>query len=375
MDFEFTEEQRLLRESLDRLLGDSYAFAKRKTYLAEPGGFSRAMWAQYAEMGLLGLPFAEADGGFGGGGIETMVVMEALGRVIALEPYLATVVLAGTALKLAGSAAQKAALIPQIVDGSLRLAVAHGERQARYDLNDVITTATRSGSGWRLDGSKSVVTHGDSADRLIVSARVSGERHDADGIGLFLVDPQASGVARRAYPMRDGTHAADIALSGVDAEALGEPGAGLPVIERVVEAGIAATSAEAVGAMETMLNMTVEYMKTRVQFGKPIGENQALQHRATEMMIAMEQGRSLAMLAAVMVEDENAAQRRHDLSTTKVGVGQAARFVSQNAVQLHGGIGMTDEYAVGHYFRRCMVIEHSFGDTAYHLAKLAAQIA
>jgi len=333
------------------------------------------MWSQYAELGLLGLPFAEEQGGFGGGGVETMIVMEALGRVIALEPYLATVILAGTALKLAGSAAQQEALIPQIADGSLRLALAHGERQARYDLADVVTIAAKTGGAWRLDGAKSVVVHGGSADRLVVSARVSGDRHDADGVGLFLVDPKAAGVARRAYPMRDGTHAADIALSGVEAEPLGEPGAALPVIERVVEAAIAATSAEAVGAMETMLNMTVEYMKTRVQFGKPIGENQALQHRATEMMIAMEQGRSLAMLAAVMVDDEDAAQRAHELSTAKVGVGQAARFVSQNAVQLHGGIGMTDEYAVGHYFRRCMVIEHSFGDTAYHLSKLAAAVA
>jgi pimeloyl-CoA dehydrogenase small subunit len=375
MDFEYTEEQRLLRESLDRLLGDSYEFAQRKAYMAEPEGFSRAMWAQYAELGLLGLPFAEEQGGFGGGGVETMIVMEALGRVIALEPYLATVVLAGTALKLAGSQVQQEALIPRIADGSLRLALAHGERQARYDLSDVVTTAKKTAGGWRLDGAKSVVVHGDSADKLIVSARVAGDRHDPDGIGLFLVDAAASGVARRAYPMRDGTRAADMALSGVEAEALGEPGAALSVIEQVVEAGIAATSAEAVGTMETMLNMTVEYMKTRVQFGKPIGENQALQHRATEMMIAMEQGRSLAMLAAVMIDDEDAAQRAHDISTAKVGVGQAARFVSQNAVQLHGGIGMTDEYAIGHYFRRCMVIEHSFGDTSYHLSKLAAQIA
>ena len=372
MDFEFTEEQRLLRESLDRLLGDSYEFAQRKAYLVEPEGFSRAMWAQYAEMGLLGLPFAEEHGGFGGNAVDVMIVMEALGRVLALEPYLATVVMAGTAIGHAASAAQKEALIPQIADGSLRLAVAHGERQARYDLNDVVTTAKRAGSGWRLDGAKSVVVHGDSADRLIVSARVSGDRHDRDGIGLFLVDPQASGVARRAYPMRDGTHAADIALSAVEAEALGEPGQGLATIERVVEAAIAATSAEAVGAMETMLNMTIEYLKTRVQFGRPIGDNQALQHRATEMMIAMEQGRSLTMLASVMVDDEDGAKRAHDISTAKVGVGQAARFVSQNAVQLHGGIGMTDEYAVGHYFRRCMVIEHSFGDTGYHLARLAA---
>jgi pimeloyl-CoA dehydrogenase small subunit len=377
MDFEYTEEQRLLRESLDRLLGDSYDFAQRKTYLAEPEGFSRAMWAQYAELGLLGLPFAEEHGGFGGGGVEIMIVMEAFGRVIALEPYLATVVLAGTALGHAGSAAQNAALVPKIADGSLRFAVAHGERQARYDLADVVTTATRTAAGWKLDGGKSVVVHGDSADRLIVSARVSGDRHDPDGIGLFLVDAKAAGVARRAYRMRDGTGAADIGFSGVevaDPDVLGEPGRGLATMERVQQAGIMATSAEAVGAMETMLNMTVEYLKTRVQFGRPIGDNQALQHRATEMMMSLEQGRSLAMLAAVMIDDANVAQRDHDISTAKVGVGQAARFVSQNAVQLHGGIGMTDEYAVGHYFRRCMVIEHSFGDTGYHLSKLAAAL-
>jgi pimeloyl-CoA dehydrogenase small subunit len=378
MDFEYTEEQRLLRESLDRLLADSYGFDKRKAYLAEPEGYSRAMWAQYAELGLLGLPFAEQHGGFGGGGVETMVVMEALGRVIALEPYLATAVLAGTALRLAGNASQQAELVPKIADGGLRLAFAHGERQARYDLNDVMTTAKKTAGGWRLDGSKSVVVHGDGADRLIVSARVSGDRLDAAGIGLFLVDPSAQGVARRAYKMRDGTGAADISLSDIEvlgADVLGDPEAALPVIERVIEAGIAATCAEAVGAMEAMLAMTLEYMKTRVQFGRKIGENQALQHRATEMMMSLEQGRSLAMLAAIMVDDDNAGQRAHDISTAKVGVGQAARFVSQNAVQLHGGIGMTEEYAVGHYFRRCMVIEHSFGDTGHHLSRLAAAVA
>jgi pimeloyl-CoA dehydrogenase small subunit len=378
MDFEYTEEQRLLRESLDRLLGDGYGFDKRKTYLTEPDGYGAAMWRQYAELGLLGLPFAEEHGGFGGGPVDVMIVMEAFGRVLALEPYLATVVLAGTALGHAGSAAQNEAVVPQIADGSLRLAVAHGERQARYDLNDVLTTATKTAGGWRLDGAKSVVVHGDSADKLIVSARISGDRHDPDGIGLFLVDAKANGVARRGYKMRDETRAADIALSGVDvpaADVLGEPGNALPTIERVRQAGIMATCAEAVGTMETMLAMTIEYLKTRVQFGKPIGENQALQHRASEMMISMEQGRSLAMLAAIMVDDANAAQRAHDLSTAKVGVGQAARFVSQNAVQLHGGIGMTEEYAVGHYFRRCMVIEHNFGDTGYHLSRLAAAVA
>src|SRR6201993_3521347 len=252
MNFDLTEEQRLLRESVERLLADHYDFAKRRSYLAEPDGWSRALWAQYAELGLLGLPFAENYGGFGGGPIEVMLVMEALGRVLALEPYLATVVLGGTALRLAGSEAQKSAILPQVAEGRMTLAFAHGERQARYDLTDVLTTAKSTAHGWVLDGAKSVVVHGDGADRLIVSARVSGGRDDIDGISLFLVDAKANGVARRSYPMRDGTRAAEIALSGVEVgreDALGEPGKAFRVIERVVEAGIAATSAEAVGAM------------------------------------------------------------------------------------------------------------------------------
>jgi pimeloyl-CoA dehydrogenase small subunit len=378
MDFDLTEEQRLLRDSVDRLLADTYTFEKRKGYLAEPEGWSRSLWSQYAELGLLGLPFAEEHGGFGGGGIETMLVMQAFGRVLALEPYLASVVLSGTALRLAGNQAQESALLPQIAAGGLVVAFAHGERQARYDLSDILTTAKPKSGGWVLDGAKSVVTQGDIADRLIVSARTKGDRNDPAGIALFLVDADANGVARRAYRLRDGMGAAEIALSGVELGGdalLCEAGAAFPVIERVVEAGIAATAAEAVGTMETMQAMTLEYLKTRQQFGRPIGDNQALQHRATEMYVALEQGRSLAMLAAMTVDEPDAAERARNIAMVKVGVGQAARFVSQNAVQLHGGIGMTEEYAIGHYFRRCMVIEHSFGDTAHHLSRLAAQVA
>jgi pimeloyl-CoA dehydrogenase small subunit len=377
MDFELSEEQRLLRDSIERLLTDHYAFDERRCYLAEPDGWSRHLWAQYAELGLLGLPFDETYGGFGGGPIEVMLVMEALGRVLALEPYLATVVLAGTALRLAGSEAQKTALVPQIAEGKLILAFAHSERQARYDLPDVLTTARPRPDGWVLDGAKSVVLHGDSAKQLVVSARTAGERDDPDGITLFLVDAAANGVARRSYAMRDGTRAADIALSevavGEDAR-LGEVGTAFPIIERVVEAGIAATAAEAVGAMEAMQALTLEYLKTRQQFGRPIGQYQVLQHRATDMMMALEQGRSMAILAAMIVDEPDAAERAHNIAMAKVGVGQASKFVSQNAIQLHGGIGMTEEYAVGHYFRRCMVIEHTFGDTAHHLSRLADRV-
>ena len=306
MDFDLTEEQRLLRDSVERLLADHYGFDKRRSYLAQPEGWSRGLWAQYAALGLLGLPFPEDYGGFGGGPIEVMLVMEAFGRVLALEPYLATVVLGGTAMRLAGSEEQKASMLPQIAEGELILAFAHGERQSRYDLTDVLTTAKPKGSGWVLDGAKSVVLHGDSAQRLILSARNSGERDDPDGITLFLVNAASNGVARRAYPMRDGTRAAEISFSQVEVgkdDVLGEVGAAFPVIERVVEAGIAATAAEAVGAMETMQAMTLEYLKTRQQFGRPIGQNQVLQHRATEMLMELERGRSMAMLAAMMVDE------------------------------------------------------------------------
>jgi pimeloyl-CoA dehydrogenase small subunit len=378
MDFEPSDDQRLLVESVTRMLSDTYSFAQRKTYMSQPEGYSPAIWSQFAEQGLLGLPFAEEHGGFGGGAQEIMLVMQAFGRALVLEPFFPTVVLAGTALNVAGTADQKAAILPAIAEGSLKLAFAHGERQARYDLTDVITTATRSGSAWLLDGSKTVVSHGEAADKIIVSARTSGDRHDADGITLFLVNTGSSGVARRGYQSRDDTRAADISLSNVavsEADVLGEVGRGLPVIQRIVEAAIAATAGETVGAMEAMNEMTLEYTKTRVQFGNPIGSYQVVQHRLADMFMTQEQGRSMAMLATMSIDNPDDAARAHDIALAKVGIGQAGRYVSQSAVQMHGGIGMTEEYAVGHYFRRCMVIERLFGDPAYYLHKLAAAVA
>jgi alkylation response protein AidB-like acyl-CoA dehydrogenase len=375
MDFEPSDDQRLLVESVSRMLSDTYSLAQRKGYMALPEGYSPAVWSQFAEQGLLGLPFAEEYGGFGGSAQEVMLVMQAFGRVLVLEPYFPTVVLAGTALNLAATADQKAALLPAIAEGSLKLAFAHGERQARYDLTDVVTTAKRNAGGWVLDGSKTVVSHGEAADKIIVSARTSGDRYDADGITLFLVDTTASGVARRGYVSRDDSRAADISLSNVtEAEVLGEVGGGLAIIQRVVEAGIAATAGETVGAMEAMNEMTLEYSKTRVQFGNPIGSYQVVQHRLADMFMAQEQGRSMAMLATMSIDNQDDAARAHDIALAKVGIGQAGRYVSQSAVQMHGGIGMTEEYAVGHYFRRCMVIERLFGDPAYYLAKLAAEV-
>lgn len=378
MDFDLTDDQRLLGDSVARLLATEYGFEQRKTLLKTPTGWSETLWQRYAELGLLGLPIAEDYGGFGGGPVDVMLLMQAFGRHLVLEPYLATVVLGGTALRLAGNAAQQGAILPEVVAGTLKLAFAHYERQARYDLTDILTTATPQADGFVLEGAKSVVLHGDCADKLVVSARTAGGRDDADGISLFLVDAEAPGLARRGYALRDGTRAAELSLTHVQVprEALlGELDNALPVIRRVVEAGIAATGAEVIGAMEAMQAMTLDYLKTRQQFGKPIGDNQALQHRAAEMLVAMEQGRSMAMLATMSLEEVDAVERARSMSMAKVGVGQAGRFVSQNAVQLHGGIGMTEEYAVGHFFRRVMVIEHLFGDTAAHLDRLADQVA
>jgi len=351
MDFDLTEEQRLLKESLDRLIGDRYAFEQRKSYGQSPDGWSRELWAQYAELGLLGLPFAEHYGGSAGGPVETMIAMEAFGRALALEPFLATVVLCGGFLRHGGSARQCADLIPKIADGSLTLAFAHTERHSRYDLSDIETRAVRDGSAWVLDGEKGVALHGDTADKLIVTARVGGGRRDRDGIGVFLVDANAEGVSRRGYPTQDGLRAAEVSLVHVRVGpegVLGEPGAALPLIERVVDEGIAALCAEAVGAMAAMHELTVDYLKTRRQFGREIGTFQILQHRAVDMLIALEQARSMAMFATMMAAEENATERRNALSAAKVQIGRSGKFVAQQAIQLHGGIGMTMEYKVGH---------------------------
>jgi pimeloyl-CoA dehydrogenase small subunit len=374
MDFDLTEEQRLLKESVSRLFAERYDFEARKTYAAAPEGFSREMWGQYAALGLLGLPFAEAHGGVGGGPVETMIVMEALGEALALEPYLATVVLGGGLVQRAGSAATQAAVLPRIADGSLLVAFAHAERQARYDLADVATTAKKDGSAWTIDGEKSLVLNGDAADTLVVSARTGGGRRERSGIGLFLVDAKAPGVTRRGYPTQDGLRAAEVSLAGVRVEpqdVLGDPAGGFPVIERVVHAAIAALCAEAVGTMGAMHAQTVDYLKTRKQFGATIGSFQALQHRAVDMFVALEQARSMALFATMMAEEEDDAERARAMSAAKVQIGRSGRFVGQQAIQLHGGVGMTMELKVGHYFKRMTMIDLAFGDADYHLSKLA----
>ena len=374
MDFEFSDEQRLLKDSVDRLIADRYAFETRKKYLASPQGFSPEVWAQYAELGLLGLPFPEAQGGFGGGPVETMIVMEAFGHGLVLEPYFATVVLAGGVVRHAGSAAQQEALLPEVAAGKLKLALAHVERSSRYDLADVTTTARKDGSGWRLDGAKSVVLHGDCADKILVSARTAGSQRGRDGIGVFLVDATADGVSRRSYPTQDGLRAAEFSLDGVKLGAdgvLGDPAGGLAVLERVKDEAIAALAAEGVGIMAEMHELTLEYLKTRKQFGRAIGEFQVLQHRSVDMFVALEQARSITLYGTMMAAENDATERRRAMAATKVQIGRSGRHIGQECIQLHGGIGMTMEYKAGHYFKRMTMIDKLFGDADAHLTTLA----
>src|SRR5689334_2296464 len=374
MDFDLSEEQRLLKESVDGLLTDSYDFDARNKYMKEKGGWSKAVWGKLAEQGLLGLPFAEADGGFGAGGVETMIVMEALGKALVLEPYLATVVIGGGFLRHGGSDAQKAAHVPGIIDGSKTLAFAQLEKNSRYDLFDVTTTAKKKGAGWVIDGEKFVVLNGETADTLIVTARTKGGQRDSSGIGVFLVPGNAKGISKKGYPTQDGLHAADITFTGVEVGAdavIGDPENALPLIEQVVDDARIAICAEAVGAMDESLKSTVEYLKTRTQFGVPIGSFQVLQHRAADMFVAVEQARSMSMFATMAADFEDAKERASAVAAAKVQIGRSGKFVGQQAIQLHGGIGMTMEAKIGHYFKRLTMIENTFGDSDYHLRRVS----
>ena len=375
MEFSLSETQQLLQETASRLLRDRYSFEQRKAVLARPEGFSRELWAELAGLGLLGIEIEERFGGSGGGFAALAVVLQAFGRSLVVEPYLPTVILGAGLLARAGSPAQQMALLPKIGAGELTLALAQGEPDGRYALHHVATTARRQGAEYRLDGRKAVVLGGDAADWLIVPARTSGAVTDRAGISLFLVERGRPGVELRPYPMIDGRGAAELALDGVLVPAsalLGAADAGLALVEEAVDRGIAAVCCEALGAMAALNELTLEYLKTRVQFGRPIGRFQVLQHRMVDMMMAQEQARSMALLAATSVGEADAAARAKALSAAKVQIGRSAQIVGRGAIQLHGGIGLTMEYSAGHYFRRLTAIEAMFGDIDHHLARFAA---
>lgn len=368
MEFELSEEQRLLQDNVARLARSTGPLSGKKAR------HDREIWSRFAEMGLLGLPFAEADGGLGGTAIETMIVTEALGRYLSLEPYVASIVLAGTLLRLGDGSERRTDIIKDVSEGRTVLAFAHQEPQAGYDLADVETAARKEGDGWVLDGQKSVVIAGDDADALIVSARASGARFDRKGLCLFLVDPSAPGVVRRTYTSIDGTGGAEVRFSGVKLKPsamIGRAGKAYATVEAAADVAIAASLSECVGIMNGMLETTVEYLKTRVAFGKKIGEFQALQHRAADMLVAYEQARSMAIFAASMAETINEQERRKAISAAKVQVSSSLSFVSKQSVQLHGGIGITEECAIGPYFKRATALETFLGDHDHHFALFA----
>jgi pimeloyl-CoA dehydrogenase small subunit len=369
MDFSLTEEQQLLRDSLARFLTNEYTFEARRKIVASSKGWSDTVWAQFAEMGLLGVPFAEGYGGFGGTGVDVMVVMEALGRALVVEPYLATVVLGGGLVATAASPAQKADILPRLAKGKLQLAFASYEPHSRYDVHDIATTARRDGSRFVLSGKKSVVLQGGTADTLIVSARTAGGARDREGITLFLVDAKARGVKVSDYRTIDGLRAADVEFDAVSVcpdSVLGPQESGLQFLERAIDVGAAALCAEAVGVMEALNSATLEYLKTRQQFGQPIGRFQALQHRAVDMLIRCEQSRSMAMRAAVEAGSADRTRRRRAASAAKSLVGRAGRAIAKEAIQLHGGMGVTDELPAAHYAKRLTMIDCWLGDSDWH---------
>ncbi|MGB0691858.1 MAG: acyl-CoA dehydrogenase family protein [Pseudomonadales bacterium] len=375
MDFSFTDEQALLQDSVQRFIQNSYAFDSRQKLIKTEDGFSRENWASFAELGWLALPFSEESGGFGGTAVETMILMEEFGKGLVVEPYLTTVLMSGSIIEAGGSSAQKEGVLAEIMAGTKLAALAYVEPQARFNLADVTTTAAAEGDGYVINGFKGVVMGGPSADVLIVPARTAGEQRDEAGITLFLVDANSNGIAKRDYPTIDGGRASEITLENVTVDAsavIGEVGGGFALLEVGINNGILGVGAEAVGAMEVLYKTTVEYCKTREQFGQPIGKFQVLQHRMVDMFMEHEQAKSLLYMAAIRMSENDAEEARKAISALKVQIGKGGRFVGQQAIQLHGGMGMTDELNVGHYFKRLTAIETLFGNVDYHLKKYSA---
>ncbi|MGH7025030.1 MAG: acyl-CoA dehydrogenase family protein [Caulobacteraceae bacterium] len=374
MDFSFTEEQTLLRDTVAAYLADTYNFDQRRAAIASPSGWRPGVWKALAEdLGILGASFPEDLGGLGGGPTEVMVIMEEFGKALVIEPYLGTAVIAGGFLRRAGGR-MAGNLIGEIIAGKARFAFAWAEPQARYCLHDLAVRARKEGSGYVLDGAKAVVVGAPFTTHPIVTARTGGARRDEGGVSVFVLDKNAKGVVSRDYPTVDGNRASEIVFENVAVGAdglVGPEGEALPLVTRVVDEAIAAACAEACGVLRKLHEGTLEYTRQRKQFGAPIASFQVLQHRMVDMFMALEQAVSMTYMAHIKL-DAPAAERAKAVSAAKVQVGRACRFVGQNAIQLHGGMGMTDEMAIGHYFKRATLIEGLFGSVDHHLARYEA---
>ena len=374
MDLTLSDEQRMLRESVDRFVGETYTADHRRKLANDPLGFSADIWKQFAELGWLALPIPEGYGGLGGGAVEIGILMEAFGRGLVSEPYLSTIVIGAALISECGSEAQKQALLPKVADGSLYLAFAHSERAARFDLADVATIAKQTPEGWRLDGRKTAVLDGNAAGQFIVSARISEGNGTAGKLCLFLVPHGAPGLTLRDFQRLGGGRACNIELKDVRLPAdavLGDGSDALPAIEAVVDRAMAALGAEAVGIMQTLLDQTLEYTKIRKQFGRPLSANQVIRHRLADMAMQCDEARSMALRAALMADAEPVARSRA-ASGAKAKIGKCARFVAEQSVQLHGAMGVTEELDIGSYFKRLLAFETLFGGSAHHYRRHAA---
>ena len=374
MNFELSEEQRMIQQSVERFVEDNYDLNSRVALSSSSPGFSTEHWHSMAELGWLGLPFEEEDGGFGGNQIDVLVVMEQFGRGLVVEPYLASIVMGGGALKRGGTNALKSEILPQVIQGNLQLAFAYAEEQSRFDLDDVMTSARKEGENFVLNGQKSMVQNAETADKIVVSARTSGGQVGPQGITLFLIDADAEGLSQDNFPTVDGLRASEITLENVSVgpdRILGEVDQGFSILQSVANDAMLALSAEAVGAMEVLYKDTVDYTQQREQFDHPLSEFQVLQHRMVDMFMEYEQCKSLLYRATMeTIQDPESAQRSiHALMHL---IGKSGMFIGENAVQLHGGMGMTEELRIGHYFKRLLVIDAAFGNADYHLQKFSA---
>lgn len=375
MDFNFSEEQQLLADTVQRFVRDTYSFETRREILKSKAGWSRESWQALAGLGLTALNVPEEHGGLGSGPVETLLVMNALGEGLLVEPFLPAAVLTPALLNRLGDKAAAEQLLPDIASGEKIVIVAHQEPQARGEINSVSVRAEKTANGYVLDGLKSVILGGGAADELLITARTSGRINDTDGVSVFRVDPKGAGVTVKDYGTFDGQHAADIELKKVTVPAaslIGAEGKAFAAVEAAHEQAISALCAEAVGIMKAVNATTLEYTKSRKQFGQPISRFQVLQHRMADMFLHSEQARSMSYLAAIKCVDPDPSERRRALSAAKVVIGQAGRFIGQQAVQLHGGMGMTDELMVSHYFKRLTAIDLTFGDADFHLQQFAA---